>query len=40
VYSLIVTTAAKMMDFMDTLASKVGRKLDSGPGVRASPTGC
>jgi Insertion element 4 transposase N-terminal/Transposase DDE domain len=26
-----VTTAAKMMDFMDTLASKVGRKLDSGP---------
>ena len=26
-----VTTAAKMTDFMDTLASKVGRKLDSGP---------
>ena len=26
-----VTTATKMMDFMDTLASKVSRKLDSGP---------
>ena len=26
-----VTTAAKMTDFMDTLASKVARKLDSGP---------
>jgi hypothetical protein len=26
-----VTTATKMMDFMDTLASRVGRKLDSGP---------
>ena len=26
-----VTTAAKMTDFMNTLASKVGRKLDSGP---------
>jgi hypothetical protein len=26
-----ITTAAKMTDFMDTLASKVGRKLDSGP---------
>jgi hypothetical protein len=26
-----VTTATKMTDFMDTLASKVGRKLDSGP---------
>ena len=25
------TTATKMTDFMDTLASKVGRKLDSGP---------
>jgi hypothetical protein len=26
-----VTTAAKMTDFMDTLASRVDRKLDSGP---------
>jgi hypothetical protein len=26
-----VTTATKMMGFMDTLASKVSRKLDSGP---------
>ena len=26
-----VTTATKMTNFMDTLASKVGRKLDSGP---------
>ena len=26
-----VTTAAKMTDFMDTLASKVGRKPGSGP---------
>jgi hypothetical protein len=26
-----LTTATKMKDFMDTLASKVGRKLDSGP---------
>jgi hypothetical protein len=26
-----VTTATKMTDFMDTLASRVGRKLDSGP---------
>ena len=26
-----VTTATKMTDFMDTLASKVSRKLDSGP---------
>jgi hypothetical protein len=26
-----VTTAAKMADFMDTLASKVGRKPGSGP---------
>jgi hypothetical protein len=26
-----VTTAAKMADFMDTLASRVDRKLDSGP---------
>ena len=24
-------TAAKMKDFMETLASRVGRKLDSGP---------
>jgi len=28
-----------MTDFMDTLAFRVGRKLDSGPFVRASPTG-
>ena len=26
-----VTTAAKMTDFMDTLASRVDRKPDSGP---------
>ena len=26
-----ITTAAKMTDFMDTLASRVDRKLDSGP---------
>jgi hypothetical protein len=26
-----VTTATKMTDFMDTLAAKVSRKLDSGP---------
>jgi hypothetical protein len=26
-----VTTATKMTDFMDTLAAKVNRKLDSGP---------
>jgi len=31
VIAATVTTATKMMDFMDTLASKVGRKLDSGP---------
>jgi len=35
-----ITTAAKMTDFMDTLASRVDGKLDSGPGVRASPAGC
>jgi len=26
-----ITTAAKMTNFMDTLASRVSRKLDSGP---------
>ena len=31
VIAATVTTATKMTDFTDTLASKVSRKLDSGP---------
>jgi hypothetical protein len=31
VIAATVTTAAKMKDFMDTLASRVARKLDGGP---------
>jgi len=31
VIAATVTTATKMTDFMDTLASRAGRKLDSGP---------
>ena len=40
VIAATVTTATKMTDFMDTLTAKAGRKLDSGPRRRASPTGC
>ena len=35
-----VTTATKMTDFMDTLASKAAASSTADPGARASPTGC